>query len=721
MPHKFKQTMKKAIFTIVFITLCCIGELRADEGMWLLQLMKEQHLDDQMKKLGLQISADDIYQSDSVSLKDVVGIFGGGCTAEVISPNGLLITNHHCGYSSIQSQSSLEHNYLRDGFWSNSLAEELPCEHLTFTMVERIVDVTDSVLAKIASSEITEEESFTSQFLYNYAQLLFSQSDLYEKPGIEVEIEPFYAGNRYYLFFYKRYRDIRLVATPPSSIGKFGNETDNWMWPRHTGDFSVFRIYADENGEPASYSESNVPLKCKKYLPISSKGVEEGDFAMILGFPGRTSRFLTRSEVEQRMYTENEPRIMVRDACLKVLREEMEKDEQINIQYASTFAGISNYWKNSIGMNKALIDNHVLERKSAEEELFLAFAREMNNEDYLNIIDKINAQVNQFNESNYIIIAFSEVFGSIDFGNQLFSIDIPDKKDKEKRAEFEQMLRDKYSAIHHKNYDHEVDRKIAKAVLPLLAQMTDSLPSIYEVIRVEYDNNFDRFIDDMYNNSIMSNEKNLEKFIKSPSKKAFAKDPATRFYQSVIAFSNNYRMQLADYRSAMNLLHKTYVRGLCEMYAATPKSPDANFTLRLTYGSVKSYEPRDGVYYNYYTTLDGVMEKEDTTSTEFIVPEKLKELYKQKDYGKYALPDGRMPVCFLTSNDITGGNSGSPVINGKGELLGLAFDGNWESLSGDLSFEADKQRCISVDIRYVLFIIEKYGNCKRLIDEMTIN
>lgn len=675
-----------------------------------------------MKKQGLQISATDIYNPNDVSLKDVVGIFGGGCTGEIISANGLLITNHHCGYSSIQQHSTLDHNYLRDGFWSMSQKEELPTEGLSFTMVERIMDVTDSIQALVKSGKATQEDIFSNTFLNGYAGKMLTQLGLKGKPGISGNLLPYYAGNKYYMIVYKTYNDIRMVAAPPSSIGKFGDETDNWMWPRHTGDFSVFRIYADENGEPASYSEKNVPLKCKKYLSVSLRGVEEGDFAMILGFPGSTSRFLTRSEVQQRMECENAPRIKVRDAILKVLREEMAKDEAIDIQYASTFAQCSNYWKNSIGMNKALVDNKVLDRKSAEEEQFNLFAAKQGNEEYRGVTDSIENIVKEMNSLDYMRTSFNETFGMLNFPlSQPYGIQVPDKKDKAKMEEFKKAMREAYKSAHNSEYDMRIDKRLAKTLLPLYAQMNDQRPANFDLIEKKYKGSYDKYVDDLYDNSIMSNEKNLEKFLKNPSQKAMDKDLAMGAYSSVIEFAQKLRMDAAPYRTKLQLLHRTYVRGLCAMYAPTPKSPDANFTLRLTYGNVKSYEPRNGVSYSYYTTLDGVMEKEDTVKgSEFEVPARLKELYKARDYGRYALPSGKMPVCFLTTNDITGGNSGSPVINGKGELLGLAFDGNWESLSGDISFEDAKQRCIAVDIRYVLFIIEKYGNCKRLIDEMTI-
>ena len=518
-----------------------------------------------------------------------------------------------------------------------------------------------------------------------------------------------------------------MVAAPPSSIGKFGGETDNWMWPRHTCDFSVFRIYADANGEPAEYNENNVPLKAKKHLAISLKGINEGDYAMIMGFPGSTNRYLTQSEVKQRMYSTNEPRIRIRGVRQDVLKKEMAASDKVRIQYASKYAGSSNYWKNSIGMNKAIVDNKVLETKAEQEAKFAQFAKEKKNADYEKVVSEIDAAIEKSNPILYNYTCFREVFqGGIEFGTPYLILDklkeAVKKKDKEAINKNIETLKKVYADVHNKDYDHEVDRKVAKALLPLYAEMVpaDALPAFYTTIRKDFKGNYDAYVDHCYDNSIFSNEANFNKFIKKPTVKAIDKDPMTAYVRAKYDLMDKLGNELGESMKGMALLHKTYVRGLCEMYSPEPKAPDANFTIRLTYGNVKSYNPKDGVHYKYYTTLKGVMEKEDPTNPEFVVPAKLKELYEAKDFGRYALPNGDMPACFLTTNDITGGNSGSPVINGNGELIGAAFDGNWESLSGDINFDNNLQRCIAVDIRYVLFIIDKLGGCKHLIDEMTI-
>lgn len=704
-----------------------VGSAKADEGMWLLQLMQQQNSIDMMKKRGLKLDALDLYNPNGVALKDAVGIFGGGCTGEIISPEGLILTNHHCGYASIQQHSSVEHDYLTNGFWATSRDKELPTPGLKFTFIERIEDITDIVNAKVAAKEITEAESFTSAFLNKLAKELLDKSDLKGKKGIVPQALPFYAGNKFYMFYKKVYPDVRMVAAPPSSIGKFGGETDNWMWPRHTGDFSMFRIYADANGEPAEYSPNNIPLKTKKHLPISIKGLKEGDYAMIMGFPGSTSRYLTVSEVKERMEASNEPRIRIRGVRQDVLKEAMNSSDKIRIQYANKYAGSSNYWKNSIGMNKAIIDNNVLGTKADQEAKFAQFAKEKNNADYMNVVAKIDEAVSKTSPIKYQQTCLLETFmNGIEFGSPYVVMDnlkkaLEEKNDSAIQANIK-TLKEVYASIHNKDYDHEVDRKVAKALLPLYAEMipAEQRPSIYAVIEKDYKGDYNAFVDAMYDSSIMANQSNFDKFIKKPTVKAIEKDMATQYSRSKFDKYTALAEQMGQLPEELALLHKTYIRGLEEMKLPAPSYPDANFTIRLTYGNVKPYSPKDGVFYKYYTTTDGILEKENPEDREFVVPAKLKELIEKKDFGRYAMPNGDMPVCFLSTNDITGGNSGSPVLNENGELIGCAFDGNWESLSGDINFDNDLQRCINLDIRYVLFILEKLGNCGHLINEMTI-
>ena len=604
--------MKIRTYLVALAALAFGSTARADEGMWLLQLMKQQNSIELMKKQGLKLEADDLYNPNGVSLKDAVGIFGGGCTGEIISPEGLILTNHHCGYASIQQHSSVEHDYLTDGFWAKNRGEELPTPGLKFQFVDRIEDITDIVNQKIAAGEVTEVNALTRPFLNKLAKELFEKSDLKGKKGIEVQALPFYAGNKFYLFYKKVYTDVRMVAAPPSSVGKFGGETDNWMWPRHTGDFSMFRIYADANGDPAEYAASNVPLKTPKYLPISIKGLEEGDYAMIMGFPGSTSRYLTVSEVKERMEAQNQPRITIRGARLAVLKEVMAASDKTRIQYANKYAGSSNYWKNSIGMNKAIIDNDVLGTKAEQEKKFAEFAK--GKPEYEGVVEKIDAIVNQTmpvtGQYYYLMEAFS---GAIEFGSPYMVMDnlkkgLEEKNDSLINKSLEQ-LKEVFADIHNKDYDHEVDRKVAKAIFPVYAEIipAEQRPAFYQAIEKEFKGDYNAYIDAMYDNSILANQANFDKFIKKPTVKAIEKDLATQYSRAKIEKLRSLAQELNSTSKELALLHKAYIRGLGEMKEPVPSYPDANFTIRLTYGNVKSYNPRDAVHYKYYTTTDGIL------------------------------------------------------------------------------------------------------------------
>jgi hypothetical protein len=595
----------------------------------------------------------------------------------------------------------------------------LPCEGIAFTFVVKIKDVTDEINNRVNEGKLTEEQSFNSQALAAVGKELFQADNIEGKEHMYPQLLPYFEGNKYYLVYYKKYTDVRLVATPPNSIGKFGGETDNWMWPRHTGDFSVFRIYGDKNGNPAAYSKENVPLSTPKHLNISLRGFENGDFAMIMGFPGSTSRYLTGDEVKQRMFHENEPRIAMRDVTLKIIREEMAKSEDIAIRYANKQARISNYWKNSIGMNKAIVDNKVVETKLANEAAFKAWAQQNCKNEYVDVVEKINACVEEANRTTYLTTLATELISCVEFVQRNLYQEANMFNDPKLTQD---QLNAFYNWLHNRDYDHEIDRRIAKVVLPLYFDLTqpEERDTYLNEMYAKYKGNVEKYVDDVYNSSILANKKNFENFMKKPSAKKFEKDLAMQLRAAVFRTYKDLVAKNAEFAKVIDPLHKTYLKGLMEMANGAPVYPDANFTMRLTYGNVKPYSPKDGVIYNYYTTLKGVMEKEDPTSSEFIVPARLKELYEANDFGEYALPNGEMPVAFLTTNDITGGNSGSGVYNSRGELIGLAFDGNWESLSGDIDFDENLQRCINVDIRYVLFVIDKLGNCKRLINEMTI-
>ncbi|MFA6873412.1 MAG: S46 family peptidase [Bacteroidaceae bacterium] len=719
--------MKKRISLLLIFFLGSSTLLYADEGMWLLQLLKEQHSIDLMKSKGLQLEADELYDTQQISLKDAVGIFGGGCTGEIISPNGLILTNHHCGYSAIQQHSSVQHDYLKNGFWAFTQEEELPTPGLTFTFIERIEDVTTQVETDLASGKISEAQSQSSLYLDSLGSTILAKSDLAEKPGIKIECLPYYAGNKFYLVYKKVYSDIRMVAAPPSSIGKFGGETDNWMWPRHTGDFSIFRIYADEKGEPAEYSPKNKPVEVKRYLSISLKGFEEGDYAMIMGFPGRTERFLTTNEIQNTIDHINIPRIAIREARLHVLREAMKQNDSIRIMYATKYAQSSNYWKNAIGMNKAIQKNHILEKKADQEVRFIEFADSVHKKEYQDIIEKINKVTQQYGPYIYESILWNETFRfGIEFKTPWELLSAVNTALEDKNAtEIDSLLREVrtgFYKIHNRDYSHFIDRKVAEQLIPLYRQLhkTGDLPSFYSTIDKKYKGNLEGYLADLYKNSIFSNKKTLKKFLKKPTQKAIKNDLGAQYAEAIWEKRSELMDSLQNLTADLTPLHKIYIRGLEEMNHATPQYPDANFTMRLTYGNVEKYQPRNAVTYDYYTTLEGVMEKDDPNDPEFIVPQKLKDCFLKKDYGRYALKDGRLPLCFISNNDITGGNSGSPVMNSRGELIGCAFDGNWESLSGNIQFDKDLQRCINVDIRYILFIIDKIGGCQRLIQEMNL-
>ena len=720
--------MKKLKVLALALVCAVFSPAKADEGMWLLQLMQEQNLADRMKAQGLKMDIMDIYNPDQITLKDAVGIFGRGCTGEIISPNGLILTNHHCGYDAIQQHSSVEHDYLTDGFWAKSYQEELPTPGLTFKFVDRIVDVTEKVNEDIRKGKVTEAESFGSKYLKKLAADELKKSDLKGKPGISTQALPFYEGNKFYLFFIKTYSDVRMVAAPPSSIGKFGGETDNWMWPRHTGDFSMFRIYADKDGNPAEYSAENVPLKVKKHIAINLKGVKEGDFTFVMGFPGRNWRYMISDEVEERMQTTNFMRDTIRGVRLRVLGEEMAKDARTRIQYAAKYASSANYWKNAIGMNEGLVRLKVLDRKKREQEQLLAFGDSIGNDNYRKAYESIKQIVAQRHDAVYHQQA---IYEALMLGTEFYKV--PDTNalrvalESQKQKDIDEAvaaLKEARQKFFNKDYNPEVDRKVSKQLIALYARLipADQRIDIFQTIEKDFQGNTDAFVDACFNQSIFRSPEALDEFLKQPDAQQLENDLMVRYAASV---RNGYQATsdaMQEETNAYNAAHKTWVEGVLQMKKTNghPIYPDANSTLRLTYGKIGSYEPADGKEYLYYTTLKGVMEKEDPNNPEFVVPAKLKELYEKKDFGPYAMPDGRMPVCFATATDNTGGNSGSPVFNAKGELIGTGFDRNYEGLTGDIAYNPQLQRAACVDIRYTLFIIDKFAGASHLLKEMTI-
>ena len=682
-----------------------------------------------MTELGLLIPVNQIYNPEGIALKDAVVHFGGGCTGEVISAEGLVLTNHHCGYSSIQQHSSVEHDYLTDGFWAMSREEELPCKGLTITYIDEILDVTDYVNEQLKIDADPNGTNYLSpKYLATVADRFVESEGIALTPGRKLELKAFYGGNRYYLFMKTVYSDIRMVGAPPSSIGKFGADTDNWMWPRHTADFSIFRIYADKDGKPAAYSKDNVPLKVKKHLTISLSGYREGDFTFIMGFPGRNWRYMISDEVEERMQTTNFMRHHVRDVRQKALMEQMLKDDAVRIHYASKYASSANYWKNAIGMNEGLVRLKVLDTKREQQEALLARGRSLNDNSYQEAFDQIRAIVKQRRPALYHQQAIQEALVTgLDFmripntSSLLAALKSKNKEQIQSAADSLKAAADRYfTAVPFP----EVERIVAQKMFQTYMQYIPAKQriSIFEVIDKRFKGSSDAFVDACFDHSIFGKKENFEKFIRKPNSYQLSFDWIILFKHSITDGLLQTAIAMADANKNYDAAHKVWVKGMMDMKlsAGTPIYPDANSTLRLTYGKVLPYAPADGVEYNYYTTLKGAMEKEDPNNWEFVVPAKLKQLYQDKDFGRYAMPNGEMPVCFIVNTDNTGGNSGSPVFNAKGELIGTGFDRNYEGLTGDIAFRPSSQRAACVDIRYTLFIIEKYAGATHLIKELTI-
>ena len=714
--------MKKIKLLSLMLLLLPLTPVKADEGMWLLPLLEKMN-SGRMTELGFEITPQEIYDLNNTTLKDAIVIFGNGCTGEIVSDQGLVFTNHHCGYASIQQLSSVEHNYLKDGFWAMNTNEELYAEGLTVSFLESFTDVTDQVEKALKKSKTQEDKAKALDKL---------QDKLCKKAGcddkfIVGQLTSFYGGNTYYFIVYKIFRDIRLVGTPPSSIGKFGADTDNWMWPRHTGDFSIFRVYADKDNNPAEYSEDNVPYSPERHLKISLAGYEEGSPAMIMGYPGTTNRFMTASELGETS-ERNDVAIKVRTVRQDVLMADMQADPKIMIQYASKYAGSSNGWKKWIGMNETFAKLGVQERRAEEEKAFTEWVNAGGQERidrYGSALKNIDEAVAGRKADNLLLTYIRESVGSIElvnaaaYGNMVKkAFEIKDQEEKDARlASLKAGLENFY-----KDYSMPTDKKVAVAMISLLKENipAEELPSFYKEIDSCFGGDVNAFVENLYAESVYTSLDKVMAAVDAGDVTVLTEDPANKVLVSYIESYNPHQQAFNKYSAQFAQGKKDYIAGTLEMREGEAIYPDANFTMRLTFGQVLPYYPRDAVFYNYYTTLDGVMEKEDPSNWEFEVPEKLKELWRNQDFGRYALDNGKMPLAFISNLDITGGNSGSPIMNGRGELIGLAFDGNWESMSGDIIFEPELQRCISVDIRYVLFIIEKYGEAHNLIDELDI-
>jgi len=716
--------MKRLTSILLGISLMFSISAKADEGMWLLPLIQKLNIG-KMTELGLQLTAEDIYSVNKSSVKDAIVIFGGGCTGEIVSPQGLLLTNHHCGYGSIQSHSTVEHDYLTDGFWAMSKSEELATPGLSVTFLDYITDVTDRVLAKV--NDGMSEADRAAAIREESGKI---QNEIKTDAFHSARVIPYFGGNKYYLLVYTRYADVRLVGAPPSSVGKFGADTDNWMWPRQTGDFSVFRVYMSPDGKPANYSADNVPLKPKHYLPVSVKGVKEGDYSMILGYPGRTTRYMTSYEVEDVLKYLHPNRIKIRNAKQEIMLADMLAEPKVRIQYSSKYSGSTNYYKFSIGQAASLKRMKVADQKREIEDQFTKWIAQdpTLQKKYGEALPLIRNAVESraiFNSvSQYYQECFqggSEIIGVAgQIGGSLAGI-LANEKDQAKVKESAARIKGNLDGFF-KDYNKSTDEKITGAMFEMFgADIQDQYkPDVYaNLINKKFKGCGIEFAKKMFETSIFCDQAKLNAFLDNPSMKVLEKDLAYIAATSINKKAGELRNELGKFNTDLAKGQRLWIDGLMAFQKERVFYPDANSTMRLTYGQVKSYDPMDAVHYKYFTTLDGVMQKEDPNNWEFVVPAKLKELYKAKDYGIYG-EDGVMKIGFISNNDITGGNSGSPVLNAKGELIGLAFDGNWEAMSGDIAFEPDYQRTISVDVRYVLFIMDKYAGAKHLVDEMTL-
>ena len=719
--------MKNLILSILILFIS-IQNVMADEGMWMPNLIKIINEND-MQEMGLKLSADDIYNINNSSLKDaVVALNGGGCTAEMISSEGLMLTNHHCVDDIIQGHSSIENNYYENGFWAMSKSEELKNESLSATFLVSIEDVTNRFIDTL---DISLSESERGKLISKISKQIVKEKT--DSTTLSARVRSFYGGNEFYLITYVTYRDVRLVGAPPASIGKFGGDTDNWMWPRHTGDFSLLRVYMAPDGSPAEYSVDNIPYVPKHHLPIQLDGVENEDYTMIMGYPGRTNRFLTSYGVKEALEITYPEIIKIRTKKLEIMKKGMDSDKKTKLQYTAKYSGISNYWKYYIGQSKGLKRMRVYSKKLDIENSF---------ENWVNNGDSVRAkkysgvlpELEKAYEKNKKI-AFNRTYltEAIFQGPEILSFSYTMKnrinalpKDKEKRTEGLRKLK-KLAKEFYKDYNPAIDQELLSAMLEMYyynvpkSQHAPIFKKIENQLFGFKNLDFVFFAKNLFKRSYFSNEEKCINFLKNPSKYLAEKDPAYLVFSSIY---DKYLSELypgrKEVRDLMRRGNRLFIAGVREMDTLRNFYPDANSTMRVTYGKVKDYQAQEAVFYDYYTTLTGVIDKEDSTNNEFVVPDRLKELESTKDYGRYADQDSVLRVNFISNNDITGGNSGSPVINAWGEIVGTAFDGNWEAMSGDIAFEKDIQRTISVDIRYIMFIIDKYANAGYLIDEMTI-
>ncbi len=716
----------KKIF-LLFVAVITFAGSRADEGMWIPMLIGKNY--DEMLRLGLKLSKEDLYDINHSSLKDAVLQFGGGCTAEMISANGLLLTNHHCGYDAIANLSTVERNLLDNGFWAHNMREELPAHGVTALFLQRLDDVTDRVMAAIGNA--TGDE-YTKKLNAIKKQI---EDDAEEKGKYVASVKDYFNGNQFFLLIYKRYTDVRLVGTPPKCLGKFGGDTDNWMWPRHTSDFSMFRVYADSNNQPKAYSASNVPYHPKKYLPISIRGEKEGDYAMIFGYPGRTNRYEVSYGVDLAVNIVNPAIVACRDLRLQIMRTHMDTNKDTYLQLTSLYSRIANYWKYYIGQTEQLKRLKIVQKKKKSEDDFSAWERENNMATgLLGDFSKIYADYTPYAKH---AVYYSECFRAPAITRmaaalmplyEAYERHAKTKMSSDTLKKYIDYAKHTYTATT-KDFDLATDKD-------MFAQMTelyynnvpkDQMPDIYARVILKNKQpatkeTFKKYTADVFAHTFLADSNKFNAFCNAPSFEKLKKDPMVIYAMSFINnYSKNYQPKIEAFAKQKAVLSREYVRQIMQQKRYKTLYPDANSTMRITYGKVLSYDPQDGVHFNYFTTLDGLIAKYKPGSDEFDAPKELINLYNHKDYGRYADADGTIHTCFITNNDITGGNSGSPVINAYGELIGAAFDGNWEAMSGDIAFDKKYKRTIVCDIRYILFLIDKMGHADNLIKEMEIH
>jgi hypothetical protein len=716
-----KNHWSKALLLTLLLPLAA----HADEGMWLPLFVKRLNQADMQKK-GLKLTAEEIYDINHASLKDAVVQLGGFCTGEFVSKQGLLLTNHHCGYDALQTHSTPQNNILQNGFFATTPQEEKTNPGLFVDILVRMEDVTSKVLEGVTPG--TPEPERVAAVQKRQREL----ADAAKENGQYVAyVRDMFGGNEYYLFVYQRFGDVRLVGAPPEAVGKFGGDTDNWMWPRHTGDFSMFRVYADKNNKPTAQPQAdNVPYVPKKHLPVSLQGVSEGDFAMVFGFPGRTQRFLPAAGLQMTLDQTNPARIKLRDTRLKLWKEDMDQDAALRLKYASKYAGIANYWKYYIGQNEGMKRLKTVEAKQAEENSLMQWIAQDQNRaqqygEALNTINQAYAGMRQYNlSSQYVQEA---AFGTeiVTLAARMMPLYNTLKNSPADKAAISKAVADLKEPVveYFKDYSASTDKKVFAALMGLYMQDVpkDQQPDVFQTVQKQYGGSMQKYADYVFSNSFLTSEAKVNAFLANPTLAKLEADPGYKVYQSVYTnYVQNILPKLQGLQAGLGRANRLYVAALREKNSQKVYSPDANSTIRLSYGTVRPYKGRDAVAYDYKTTGQGILEKEDATNPEFVVPQKELELLKMKDYGRFADKQGNLPVAFITDNDITGGNSGSPVINGRGELIGIAFDGNWEAMTGDLAYDPELKRCINADIRYVLWCIEKLGGAKSLVDEMTI-